>query len=149
MNKNQWYENQVARHIKAYQEWSDMADEIDQAEAKERRRAYAKEALADAARVVDKADRDGITLAASVSLEVLPLTRTKLKEELAAKAALLDAREVEIGDLKAELKRAHTACIELDAEVEQTAERLQRVAFALCCGTFMVGAALGLIVASV
>jgi hypothetical protein len=76
-------------------------------------------------------------------------TRLKLEEELAAKAALLDAQLVQIEDLKADLKRAHTACLELDAEVEQTAERMQRVAFALCCGTFMVGAALGLIVASV
>ena len=73
----------------------------------------------------------------------------KLREELAAKAALLDAQLEQIVGLKADLKRAYTACIELDAEVEATAVRLQRVAFALCCGTLMVGAALGFIVASV
>ena len=68
----------------------------------------------------------------------------KLREELAAKAALLDAQLEQIEELQGNLKRAYTACVELDAEVEAHAHRMERVAVVAAMITFVVGIAFGM-----
>lgn len=151
LNNKAHYERMASIYLKSFQEWSDSADVSPSDSSRDRRQEYAKEALADLAKVVDQADREGITL--SVSMDSLPVTRVKLKEEirflqerLEAESGAVDILSEQVKDLRAEVQRVNDACAEIDADWEASHIRVERVALISSLITFVVGIAFGMMI---
>jgi len=140
-----YFEGRVNGHLQSYQEWCDMADEPNIGEAaKARRMVHATNELAEAAKLVDRTDRMGVSL--DVSLDQLPVTRIKLKEENRLLQGQLSEAATTVEDLRKEVARVNAACAEIDADAEAHARRMERVAVIGGGITFILGLVAGMMV---